>query len=100
MAEILVTAATVRNKANELSNLNGQLKSKVSDLVGKEENLNGMWDGEANDAFHKAFGDDVQQMQNFTAEIERYVDALLNIATEYENAERMNTAIGTERKYH
>lgn len=99
MAEILVTAATVRSRANELSSLNGQLRSRVSELVNQEGILNSMWEGEANNAFHKEFGNDAQQMQKFSEEIERYVQALLNIAAEYEKAEQMNTEIGTKRNY-
>ena len=96
MAEILVTSATVRSRADELGSLNGQFKSRVSDLVSQEGNL---WEGEANTAFHKAFGDDVQQMEKFSQEIEKYIQALQRIAVEYEKAEKMNVELGTTRSY-
>ena len=99
MAEILVTSATVRSRADELGSLNGQIKSRVSDLVSQEGNLNNMWEGEANTAFHKAFGDDVQQMEKFSQEIEKYIQALQRIAVEYEKAEKMNVELGTTRSY-
>lgn len=99
MAEILVTSATVRSKAQELQNLNEQFKAKVSELENQEANLNNMWQGQANDAFHNAFQRDKTQMTNFANLIMQYVSTLLNIASEYEKAETMNTSTGNMRTY-
>lgn len=99
MAEILVTAATVKSKAAELQNLNEQFKTKVSDLENQEANLNSMWEGEANTAFHNAFLRDKSQMTNFYNLINQYIQTLFNIAAEYEKVEAINTNTGNARTY-
>lgn len=99
MALIQVTAATLRSQAETLKQYNTQFKNTVSELESTEEQLNSMWDGEANTAFHNAFNNDKTQMNNFYNAIEMYVNALLNIAAKYQHAESVNTATATERKY-
>lgn len=99
MAEILVTAATIRNKAQELENLNEQFKARVAELENQEASLNSMWEGDANTAFHNAFQRDKSQMTNFYNLIIQYVQTLENIAAEYERAEALNTETGNTRAY-
>ena len=96
---IQVTTATLKNKANELKNLNSKFKSQVENLNSEESSLNGMWEGEAKDAFHKAFSQDITQMHNFYNAIEQYVQKLEQIAAAYEKAEKKNTSTATTRKY-
>ena len=96
---IQVTTATLKNKANELKNLNSKFKSQVENLNSAESSLNGMWEGGAKDAFHKAFSQDITQMHNFYNAIEQYVQKLEQIAAAYEKAEKKNTSTATTRKY-
>ena len=96
---IVVTASTLKSQAEELRQLNSTFKSTVSDLETTEGQLNSMWEGEANTAFHNAFTQDKTQMSNFYNAIEVYVDALLNIAAKYEQAESTNTETATVRNY-
>lgn len=99
MSEIMVTAAQLRAKAEELENLNQQLKSQNELLGQHEEALNGMWDGDANNAFHTAFNNDRTQINNFYNAIAAYVSALRVIAQKYEQTEAQNQQIASERKY-
>ena len=99
MAEIRVTTAEVRKKAEELRNLNSQFKQKVESLVSNEQALAAMWEGDAKTAFHNAFNNDKIQMDNFSSVMEQYTIALENIATEYDNKEALNTQIATQRTY-
>lgn len=99
MAEIRVTTAEVRKKAEELRNLNGQFKQKVEALVTNEQALAAMWEGDAKTAFHNAFNNDKIQMDNFSSVMEQYTIALENIAIEYDNKEAINTQIATQRNY-
>lgn len=99
MAEILVTSSQLRHTADELNNLNGQFKARVADLENQESQLNSMWDGDANTAFHNAFVRDKEQMNNFSTLIAQYVQTLSNIAAEYDKAEAVNTNIGNVRTY-
>lgn len=99
MAEILVTAAQVKAKAEELRTMNEQFKSMVSELESQEMDLNSMWEGQANDAFHNAFMRDKSQMENFHSVMTMYISTLEQIAAEYEKAEAQNTMIGNTRSY-
>lgn len=95
---ITVTTSTLKSKANELKSLNSKLKSHINSLRSGESSLNSMWDGEANDAFHKAFTKDATQMDNFYNAIEKYVQALQEIAKKYDAAEQKNVGTATKRK--
>ena len=99
MAGFTVTAAELRKKAAELRDLNSQFKSEVGSMEGYEEALNGMWDGEANDAFHRAFMNDKGQMDNFYNLIEQYAAALETIAQKYEEAEKIALEKAQTRTY-
>lgn len=97
MANIQVTASTLTKKAEELKGLNNKFKSQVENLTSTENGLNGMWEGEAKEAFHKAFTGDIQKMNKFYDAIEKYVQALTQIAKEYEKAEMKNKQTATSR---
>lgn len=96
---IVVTASTLKSQAEELRQLNSTFKSTINELETTEGQLNSMWEGDANNAFHSAFTSDKTQMSNFYNAIEVYVDALLNIAAQYEQAESVNTETATVRNY-
>lgn len=99
MAEIRVTAAEIRKKAQELRSLNSQFQKNVETLVGSEQSLASMWEGDAKTAFHNAFNNDKSQMDNFHSAIEQYAAALDRIADEYEKREAMNAEIASNRTY-
>ncbi|MCM1126872.1 MAG: WXG100 family type VII secretion target [Lachnospiraceae bacterium] len=99
MAFFQVTSAELRNKASRLQDLNVQFKAKASELGEKENSLCSMWEGEAKTAFHQAFMRDSQQMDAFYQLIGQYVQALLEIAARYEEAEARNREIASARKY-
>ena len=95
----IATPAQLRAKAEELAALNNSFKTNVSELEAEEQNLMGMWEGQAKEAFHQAFSSDKIQMTNFSTLIEKYVASLITIAAKYEEAERINTDTATARKY-
>ncbi len=99
MAFFQVTASELRNKAARLQELNAQFKVKAEELSDKEASLAGMWEGEAQRVFHQAFLRDRQQMDAFSQLIAQYVQALLEIALRYEQAEAKNREIAAARKY-
>ena len=99
MAMIQVTSSRLRSAAENLQNLNSQFKSKTEELWGKEQELAQMWEGQAKDAFHGAFVKDKQQMEAFGQLIVQYVQALLEIALRYEQAEARNAEIAGTRNY-
>lgn len=99
MAEFSVTTSNLRQKAEELSNLNQQFMSQVNTLEETENSLNGMWEGEARQTFHTAFQSDITQMHNFYNAIAQYVQAIENSAVNYENAENKNIELASNRTY-
>ena len=99
MAEIQVTTATLRAKAEELNGLNEQFKNAVTSLTEEEQSLRTSYEGQSSDAFHAAFTKDMTQMQNFYNAIAQYVQKLLQIAESYEKAEQANVATATTRNY-
>lgn len=92
MAEIQVTTATLRAKAEELNGLNEQFKNAVTSLTEEEQSLRTSYEGQSSDAFHAAFTKDTIQMSNFYNAIAQYVQKLLQIAEAYEKAEQTNVA--------
>ncbi len=99
MSFFQVTSQQLRGKADELSQLNRRFAAERENLVAGEQNLSTMWEGEANETFHRAFTSDCGQMEVFSEGIDYYISALLSIAARYEQAERMNVQIASERSY-
>ena len=98
MAEIKVSPQQLKEKANDLESYNRKFRSEVEKMVGYEEQLAGMWEGEAQKAFRKAFNDDRLKMEQFALNIDKYVLALREDAQRYETAENTATNIATTRK--
>ena len=98
MAEIKVTPSVLRQKADTLKMLNSKFKAEVDKMIGIEQRMSDMWEGEARNAFHNAFNADRQKMDRFYQNIELYVQALQQNAEKYEEAEQKNTATASTRK--
>lgn len=98
MAEIKVTSSVLKQKADELANFNNSFKNEVDKMVGYEAALASMWEGDAQQAFRNAFNSDKSKMDLFRMNIDQYVNALRQAATEYEMAENKSTSIATTRK--
>ena len=99
MGIIRVDSHQLKAQAEQLKQLNATFKNTTTDLESSEENLNSMWEGDANDQFHKAFKSDKVQMDNFYNAIENYVNVLNEMVAGYESAEAANTDIATQRNY-
>ena len=92
-----VTAAELKNAASVLTEKNGQFVSAVNELEGLQQELKGMWEGEANNAFNNAFQTDKGKWTQFSQTVTQYIQALQNIAQTYEQTEATNTATATSR---
>lgn len=99
MSEFRVDITEVVQKAEELRNLNSQLKASVTELESIETDLVGMWEGQARDTFHTAFTNDKGQMDNFVSTIEMFIQTLEAIASRYALAEMVNTETASTRTY-
>lgn len=92
---IEVTSAQLRQRANQLEQLNNRYKGKINDLNEKEARLNGQWDGDANDVFHKTFMQNKGFLDKFSQIVDRYIAALRAAADEYDRAEAQAAGIAT-----
>lgn len=99
MSSFRVTTSSLTSQAEELTALNGQFKSAVEQLAATESSLRGMWEGEANDAFHAVFTTDKGKMDQFYNLIIQYIEKLNTIAMRYNQTEATNTQIATNRTY-
>lgn len=99
MAELKVSTAELRKKAEELRNLNTQFHSKVEDLENSEKSLTTMYEGDARDAFHTAFTNDKNQFETFYNTIEQYIAAMNTFANNYDKTEQLNMNIASTRNY-
>lgn len=97
MAEFRVSPQTLQQKAEELRGINSRFKSAIETLQQQEASLNGQWDGDAHDAFHSAFTNDVTRMTTFYSAVEEYVQKLNQIAQEYNKAEQINLSTANTR---
>ena len=98
MSMFRVSSTVLRQKAQELEQMNKQFDAAVKALGSQEAALATMWEGEAQKAFRKAFNDDKLKMERFALNIDKYVMALREDAQKYEEAENKATNIATERK--
>ncbi len=94
-----VTINTLTQQCEDLSELNSRLNNLITKLETSEGNLNTMWDGEANNAFHSAFMTDKGKMVEFYKLINKYIQNLSTIASRYSAAESANTEIARNRTY-
>jgi len=95
----MVNTTQLVSRESQLKSLNNQLRSEINNLKTTEAHLNTSWDGDANDAFHNAFINDVNQMENFYNLIIKYCDALHQIHRNYDKTEAINTNTAKTRTY-
>ncbi|MBQ2383331.1 MAG: WXG100 family type VII secretion target [Oscillospiraceae bacterium] len=99
MSKFTVNAAEMQTAINELKAANSEFKSRVSELETAQQELGGMWQGDANTAFNAAFQSDKSQWSTFAALIDQYVETLGTILTTYKNAEIPNIETAKTRTY-
>jgi len=97
--QILVTYQQINSTIQQLTQLNARFKSAVNSLESTEGQLCGMWEGQARDAFDKAFKSDKIQMDNFYNAIQQYISVLTTALQEYQRTEAENAEIGNTRNY-
>lgn len=99
MSKFNVTAGELRSTIQALREKNTQFKAQVSELGGKQQELAGQWQGDANTAFNAAFQNDKGQWETFSQLVEQYIQALEQILQAYEAAEQTNTSTASTRSY-
>ena len=85
-----VDSNQLRTKKDELSSLIQRFIQEKESLCGNEVALRGMWEGEANDAFHAEFMRSAGRMDTFVRVIDQYVNVIESVAGRYDLAEQNN----------
>lgn len=99
MSQFTITASEMQTAINELNSANTEFKNRITNLEGKQQELAGMWQGDANTAFNTAFQNDKGQWSNFATLIDQYIQTLGDIMNIYQNAESTNTDTAKTRSY-
>ncbi len=97
MSRYSLTAQEIQAAITDLTTSNGQFKQRIADLQGKQQELAGMWQGDANTAFNNAFNTDKGKWDAFAQLMDRYIEALGTIKQTYEAAEATNTQTAVTR---
>lgn len=99
MPEIRVSSQQLSAKADELQQLNENLKNQIGVLESTEASIAAMWEGLAKETFHSEFLKDKGQMETLKTTFDQYITALREIAANYAQKEGMNQEIASARKY-
>lgn len=97
MSMFRVSSSELRQKAQQLEQMNTQFKQAVEALANQEQSLATMWEGEAQKAFRTAFNNDRQQFESFYNGIAKYIQALHDAAQQYDQAEAKNLSTAQTR---
>lgn len=85
--EITVDTGLLANDINSLQNLLNNIKKDMDKMYDAVEVLNGMWDGEANEAFNQQFSQDHNDMKELCDTVQRIIDCLEYAKKEYNTCE-------------
>ncbi len=99
MSQIITNTRKMREESQKLDQLLAKFKSQKEKLMTTQKSLDGMWDGDANTQFNKAFHKDMVQFDNFARVIKEYANALNQMAENYDKAEANNVSIAQQRSY-
>lgn len=99
MSTFNVTASELQSAISTLQEDNSQFRSRLAELLNKQQELASQWQGDANTAFNNAFNSDKGQWDTFASLVDQYIQALQEILKIYETAESTNTATAQSRTY-
>lgn len=94
MAEIKqVNPEVMTEQGNKLDSLIGEWASSVSEIESLKQELDGMWDGLANDQFNVRWEGDLAKYNKLQVTMESYRRAISEAVTNYENYENQINSI-------
>lgn len=99
MGTFNVTASELQSAISALQEDNNQFRSRLTELLNKQQELSSQWQGDANTAFNNAFNSDKSQWDSFASLVDQYVQTLQEILKIYETAENTNTGTAQSRTY-
>lgn len=94
MAEIRkVDPEVMENQATTLDNIIGEWSTQVKNITSLKQELDGMWDGLANDSFNARWENDLQKYNSLQLVLEDYRRAIIEAVTKYATYEQEINAI-------
>lgn len=97
MAQILVTPEQMNVVAGNIEEKIQEWQQAVQKIYQLCEEMDVMWDGEANDAFNARFREDEQKFNNLTVLMQEYSSAVRTAASNYMAGEEEVKGIVTRR---
>lgn len=97
MSSLMISTNAVREKINQLTQLNSEFVNLVNEMSEQVSGLCDMWEGDARDAFLKNYGTSSQQFDAFSKGIQQYCQALAAMAEEHDRNEAANADIAASR---
>ena len=89
MADVFIEVDTVqleRDRGTLVEQL-GEMRKILSRVYEQMEELDGMWDGPANEMFRNQFNSDRQNFEAACQEVQSLIDSFANAKQEYEKCE-------------
>ena len=99
MAQFGVDLQKLEQCLSDLKSDHKQFDAEVENLRTSERTLSGKWEGDAKEAFEKAFNSDAKYMDDFGRLLTEYENALDTVIKAYRNAESTNIATGNLRTF-
>ena len=88
MAETRVTTSKLRESANQLTQFANSFQSEYQELFNYGKELDGTWDGDANDSFNSQLSGDFPKFETMYKTIMDYVKVLNQTADIYDKGEQ------------
>jgi len=97
MAEIKINTEGMRSAANDFNSKNDEWNSLVNQIWAYLQELDEMWDGDANDAFNALVEEDKPKFEALYQRMIEYKEAINKAAEHYETSEEEIKIVVTKR---
>lgn len=87
VAKIKVNTSTLKKDTDSITEELKKVKKMIKEMKSDVKALNGMWKGEANEQFNKAFQDDLTDLNHVCDNIQSLIDYETNAKNEYNACE-------------
>lgn len=88
ISKIKINTSTLKKDTDSITQALKDIKKKIKAMQTDVNVLNGMWKGEANESFNKAFQDDITDLGHICDNIQSVIDYETKAKTEYDACEK------------
>lgn len=100
MSMTKVTTQKLKDEANGLKNVKSQLQNEITAMRSISGRYLSLWEGEAKQAFVGAVDKNMNLLNLFVNNMEKFINALNNIAADYEKSESKAKSIAGNKGQH